>query len=137
MWLMSGWLVAAGWASTSVEVVVPGVRNGEGSVGCRLFAAAEGFPSDGAAAVQQVMAPIVDGAARCTFGDVPARWYAVAVMHDEDGDQVLDSNFLGMPTEGYGVSNNKTYAMASPRWDESRFEVTAGVVSRLTIQLRY
>ena len=123
--------------SATVEVTVPQVRNTQGGVGCQLFASAQGFPKDGARALQAVMAPIAQGRARCRFQPVPAGTYAVAVVHDENGNQALDSNFLGVPTEGYGVSNNRTYPLSEPRWDESRFDLAAGEIRQLTIQLRY
>jgi len=136
---LAGVLPAARAQNTgaTLEVVVPQVRNAQGGLGCQLFAGAEGFPSKGARALQVVMSPIANGAARCRFQPVPAGSYAVAVVHDENGNQKLDSNFLGVPTEGYGVSNNKTYAMSEPRWDESRFELAAGESRQMTIQLRY
>jgi uncharacterized protein (DUF2141 family) len=57
-------------------------------------------------------------------------------MHDENDNRKLDKNFLGLPTEGYDVSNNKTYAMSSPKWSESTFRVGARDVS-LNISLMY
>jgi uncharacterized protein (DUF2141 family) len=123
--------------AASLEVLVPQVRNTKGGVGCQLFASAQGFPKEGGRALQAVMAPITQGSTRCQFQPVPAGTYAVAVVHDENGNQSLDSNFLGVPTEGYGVSNNRTYALSEPRWDESRFELAAGETRQLTIQLRY
>ena len=121
----------------SLEVVVPQLRNAQGGLGCRLFAGANGFPMKADRALQTVMSPISNGAARCRFQPVPPGTYAVAVVHDENGNLKLDSNLLGVPIEGYGVSNNKTYAISEPRWDESRFELAAGETRQLTIQLRY
>jgi uncharacterized protein (DUF2141 family) len=124
-------------AGALLEVTVPQVRNAQGGLGCQLFASAQGFPKKGERALQSVMSPITNGTARCRFQPVPAGTYAVAVVHDENGNQKLDSNFLGVPTEGYGVSNNKTYAMSEPRWDESRFDLAEGESRQLTISLRY
>lgn len=70
------------------------------------------------------------------FPNVSAGIYAIAVMHDEKDNRRLDKNFLGVPTEGYGVSNNKTYAMSTPKWSESTFQVGARDVS-LNISLKY
>ena len=124
-------------AGASLEVVVPQLRNAQGGLGCQLFAGANGFPMKGDQALQTVSSPISNGTARCRFQPVPPGTYAVAVVHDENGNQKLDSNLLGVPTEGYGVSNNRTYAMSQPRWDESRFDLVAGETRQLTIQLRY
>jgi len=61
----------------------------------------------------------------------------VAVVYDENGNGRLDKNFVGIPSEGYGVSNNRTYAMASPKWDESRFTLAAREAAVLRVSLRY
>jgi uncharacterized protein (DUF2141 family) len=58
-------------------------------------------------------------------------------MHDENGNRKLDKNFFGVPTEGYGVSNNHTYAMSNPTWDESKFVVESGKRVGLGVALRY
>lgn len=124
-------------AGASLDVVVPQLRNAQGGLGCQLFRGANGFPMKGDQALQTVSSPISNGTARCRFLPVPPGTYAVAVVHDENSNQRLDSNLLGVPTEGYGVSNNKTYAMSEPRWDESRFDLATGETRQLTIQLRY
>lgn len=124
-------------ATAHLEVVVPQMRNAQGALGCQLFSSPDGFPKKGERALQAVMAPISDGQARCRFQPVPAGTYAVSVVHDENGNQKLDSNFMGVPSEGYGVSNNKTYAMSEPRWDESRFDLGPGETRQITIRLRY
>jgi uncharacterized protein (DUF2141 family) len=135
--LASAAMAQAQSAGASLEVVVPQLRNAQGGLGCQLFAGANGFPMKGDQALQTVSSPITNGTARCRFQQVPPGTYAVAVVHDENGNQKLDSNMLGVPTEGYGVSNNKTYALSQPRWEESRFDLAAGESRQLTIQLRY
>jgi uncharacterized protein (DUF2141 family) len=68
------------------------------------------------------------------FSDLPDGNYAVQVMHDENGNDKLDANFLGIPTEGYGFSNNPS-VMRRARFDEARFEV--GLENKaITIRLR-
>jgi uncharacterized protein (DUF2141 family) len=110
-------------------------RNTRGFLGCRLFSSADGFPESGKDVVE-VRVPIAGATTRCEFHNVSAGIYAIAVMHDENDNRRLDKNFLGLPTEGYGVSNNKTYAMSSPKWSESTFRVGARDVS-LNISLMY
>ena len=74
--------------------------------------------------------------ALCTFEGVAPGAYAIAVMHDENGDGKLDKNFFGVPTEGYGVSNNRTHALRNPSWDESRFVLEPGKNLGLASALR-
>ncbi|MEO8018648.1 MAG: DUF2141 domain-containing protein [Pseudomonadota bacterium] len=54
---------------------------------------------------------------------LPAGSYAVQVMHDENDNGKLDSNFMGIPSEGYGFSNNPQ-VMRRANFSESKFEVT-------------
>lgn len=56
--------------------------------------------------------------------EVPAGVYAVAVHHDANSNGKLDANFLGIPTEGYGVSNDVRPRFRAPRFAEARVGVT-------------
>lgn len=132
---LTGASLASAVGESTVDINVGTFRNTKGWLGCRLYSSPTGFPRDPTPREQRIAIP--GGIARCTFTNVPAGTYAVAVMHDENGNGKLDSNFLGIPTEGYGVSNNHTHAMSAPTWDESKFDVKAGQDVRLGIALKY
>ncbi|MCZ8235935.1 MAG: DUF2141 domain-containing protein [Inhella sp.] len=119
----------------ALRLDVASLRNSQGTLSCRLFTDAKAFP-DGEG-VRTVRVPIAGAQTSCVFDDLPPGTYAVAVVHDENGNGRLDKNFLGIPNEGYGVSNNRTYAASSPKWDESRFSVKAGEPLALRVALRY
>ncbi|MFN8829846.1 MAG: DUF2141 domain-containing protein [Labrys sp. (in: a-proteobacteria)] len=121
--------------AVTLRVEVASFRNAKGTLNCRLFNDAASFP-DGEG-VRTVRARIDGTQAACVFVGLAPGAYAVAVVHDEDGNGRLDRNFVGIPSEGYGVSNNRTYAMASPKWDESRFTLAAREALVLRISLRY
>ena len=53
---------------------------------------------------------------------LPAGTYAVQVMHDANGNDKLDTNFMGIPVEGYGFSNNPT-GLRKATFDEARFTI--------------
>jgi uncharacterized protein (DUF2141 family) len=122
-------------AASSLRLEVSTLRNAKGTLNCRLFTDATSFP-DGEGA-RTVRAAITGTQVTCVFDELPPGAYAVAVVHDENGNGRLDKNFLGIPTEGYGVSNNRTYAASSPKWDESRFTVAAREPAVLRVNLRY
>jgi len=44
--------------------------------------------------------------AQVAFTDLHDGVYAVSVFHDENENQKLDKDFVGIPKEGYGASNN-------------------------------
>lgn len=62
--------------------------------------------------------------------------YAVAVYHDENGNKKFDKNWMGLPVEGFGVSNNPTYFLVPPSHAEAAFSVDAHQKT-LTILLKY
>ena len=119
----------------TVRLDVSAFRNADGALGCRLFSDAKGFPdADG---TKTIRAAISGTKASCEFGSIPPGTYAVVVIHDENGNGKLDRNLLGIPSEGYGVTNNRTYALTSPKWDESTFTLAAGESIVLRVVLRY
>jgi uncharacterized protein (DUF2141 family) len=121
--------------AATLRLEVASFRNAKGTLNCRLFTDAASFP-DGEG-VRTVRAPIDGTQAACVFEGLAPGAYAVAVVHDENGNGRLDKNFVGIPSEGYGVSNNRTYAMASPKWDESRFTLAVREAAVLRVSLRY
>ncbi|HXX68370.1 MAG TPA: DUF2141 domain-containing protein [Polyangiaceae bacterium] len=110
--------------------------NGEAWLSRSVPGAVTRFPEASAGTVEKRV-PITAGTTQCSFENVSAGTYAISVMHDENDNQKLDKNFFGVPTEGYGVSNNHTHAMSSPTWEESKFTVEGGKNLGLGIGLRY
>jgi uncharacterized protein (DUF2141 family) len=120
---------------SSVLIEVSGFKNTRGTLNCRLFTKAADFP-DGEGIVT-LRVPITGSNTSCSFSNVEPGTYAIAVVHDENGNGKLDKNFVGVPSEGYGVSNNKTYALSAPKWDESTFKLGATESKALQVKLRY
>lgn len=62
--------------------------------------------------------------------------YGIALYHDVNSNHELDRNFLGMPTESYGFSNNVTGVLGTPpEWGEAVVTVDSQL-TELVIQLR-
>jgi uncharacterized protein (DUF2141 family) len=111
-------------SAADLEVRITGMSDPLGQVGCSLFAGPAGFPMDNSGARQQWQAAEANGVT-CRFSDVSEGSYAVAIGHDRNGDKRVDTNFLGMPTEQWGVSNNARPSLRAPRFDEAVFKVGA------------
>jgi uncharacterized protein (DUF2141 family) len=47
--------------------------------------------------------------------------YAVRIFHDENKNEIIDTNILGIPTEDYGYSNNASSWFGPPSWDKAKF----------------
>ena len=53
------------------------------------------------------------------FSNVQPGRYAAIAFHDENGNGKLDKNFLGVPTEPYGFSNNVQGFLGPPTFDDA------------------
>ena len=122
-------------SSSTVLIEVLEFKNTRGTLNCRLFTKAVDFP-DGEG-ILTLRVPITGPSTSCSFSNVEPGNYAIAVVHDENGNGKLDKNFVGVPSEGYGVSNNKTYALSAPKWNESTFTLGTNESKTLQVKLRY
>jgi uncharacterized protein (DUF2141 family) len=109
-----------------IHVQISGFRNDKGVVRCALFASENGFPKDPSRAVALEKAPITNGSAVCEFSGVAPGRYAVSVFHDENGNGKLDTNFIGIPKEGVGASNDAKGHMGPPKFDAAAFQHSGG-----------
>lgn len=133
--LAGAMLLMSGPASaTELIVTVTGAPSDEGEIGCALYADAAGFPTDDSAAIT-VWTPTDAGGAICRFTGAPAGAVAVAVSHDLNGNRETDTNFLGIPTEAWGVSNNVRPSLRAPRFDEAAFTVVDGATTSIAIEI--
>ena len=44
-------------------------------------------------------------------------------MHDENGNGELDANFVGIPKEPWGFSNNAKGKFGPPKWEDVQFSI--------------
>jgi uncharacterized protein (DUF2141 family) len=106
-------------------------------VDCALFDSPAGFPREFLRSAQNVMViKIRNAAARCDFEAILPGTYALAVIHDENSKAKLDTNLLGIPTEGYGFSNDATASFGTPSFSDARFSYD-GRSLNMTITLHY
>lgn len=83
-----------------------------------------------------MMMKIRDTQGRCDFLDIETGTYALAVIHDENMDGEIDTNWLGVPTEGYGFSAGAEASMSAPSFEDASFTYEGGDLD-LTISLKY
>jgi uncharacterized protein (DUF2141 family) len=142
--LVSAFLMVSGTQATSAPgaagttrliVDVSGFRNAKGKVDALLFVGPDGFPDKDSKAFDkdEVSIDPKTMSAQIVFKNIPPGFAAVTVLHDENMNRKMDKNFIGIPKEGYGTSNNPKKARHNPRWDEANFAVTQ---PEQTIQIR-
>lgn len=106
-----------------VFITVSGIASASGSIRCALYGDDDGFPQKDGGVVDTIDLPAVEGLLTCIFRDVAPGRYAVSVVHDENGNGKLDTNFMGFAKEPWGVTNNVRPDRRQPRFTEAVFYV--------------
>lgn len=104
-----------------VHVTINGLRSDKGQVICSLYSSADGFPKNRGKAILRSQSLITDRQGDCTFNGIPPGTYAISVFHDENSNGKLDTNFLGIPREGVGSSNNAKGHFGPPSFHNASF----------------
>lgn len=99
----------------------------KGNIVIGVFHGVKDFLKDGAAlktysvAVNKTTETIV-------ITDLPKGEYAVSLYHDENSDNKCNRNFLGIPKEGYGFSNNIRPKLSAPSYQDCKFALNSDLV---------
>jgi uncharacterized protein (DUF2141 family) len=104
----------------TVEIIDLSNKNGDVKIG--LYNKAEDFSKvDKAYKLRSIK--ILSKTVKYKFTNIPNGTYAIAVFHDENQNDKVDKIFLGIPSEGYGFSNNIRPSFRSANFEESKFEL--------------
>lgn len=127
---------SAAEGSFKVTVLLEQFKGDNGAALVTLYNSAKGFPGERQHAIKKAKTTISSRAAQVIFEGLPAGEYAVSAFHDENSDGELGKNFIGVPTEGYGTSNNQKPGMSHPSYEKARFFIVDADVN-LKIIMRY
>lgn len=120
----------------NVILYISNISNSKGNIKAALFKGREGYEDKKADPVAKGRALIKDGKATVTFSDIPYGEYAVKVFHDENDDIKVNTNWIGIPTEGIGVSNNAIGTFGLQPYEKARF-VLKGTTAAQYIIMKY
>ena len=67
---------------------------------------------------------ITDNNCVIVIKDLAPGKYAFKYFHDENNDEKINTNFMGIPKEGYGFSNNAKGTFGPPSFDKMLFELS-------------
>ncbi|MFP5233622.1 MAG: DUF2141 domain-containing protein [Acidobacteriota bacterium] len=109
---------------TQLTVNVMLTSGARGDLGYLIFDSFSGFPGDRDKAMVHGFLPISTGARHLRIlADLAPGDYAVSVYEDLNGNHKLDHNFLGLPREPVGASNNPPARLGPPRFGECSFHL--------------
>ena len=107
--------------ANSLTVNIKNFKNTDGMVKVTLFDSKANFLSKGVGQKVDIKDKTM---VQVIFKNVAVGTYAVAIIHDENGNGDLDTGAFGIPTEDYGFSNNAKGMFGPPSFKETKFEIT-------------
>jgi uncharacterized protein (DUF2141 family) len=123
-------------SGTWINIVAEGVRNSDGHIAVTIYPdnPSRFLVSHGSMYVTFIKAT-QGTSSGCVFLPKPGVW-VIALYHDENDNRKIDRSAIGLPTEGYGFSNNPPTLLGLPSFRSVRLNAArSGLTSH--IQMKY
>jgi len=105
----------------TLTIQVENVNKDGGNVGVLVFNSPHGWPENRFVALKDIVVPAHPGTVVVTVPGLSAGEYAVAIAHDVNKNHKVDKNFLGVPKEQWGMSNNPHALIKAPSFNTAKF----------------
>ena len=114
-------LTSSTLAASNLTVTITGIDSSKGRIIVLLFDEnkKDSFPEF--ADVRRLDTPAKKGHTSVVFKNIPNAVYALSILHDKNNNGEMDTNFIGIPSEPYGNSGEKTNF--KPNFNDSKFDL--------------
>ncbi len=120
-------LMGAPWAAAeptgSLVVEISGFPSSDGFAMVALHGSEQSYKSDKGSDVAMTRVRLAGNKVRVVFANLAYGWYGISVYHDENGNEKLDKNAMGIPKEAYGFSNNAKGMFGKPGYKDVKFQI--------------
>lgn len=103
-----------------LQLRIKNIKHDEGKLFIAVFNAEESFMKDRytyeIVAVESIADLIVEL-------KLPQGVYAISIFHDVNENNELNTNFIGIPKEPYGFSNNPKITFGPPNFEQTSFDL--------------
>ncbi len=121
--------------ASTLTIKVTNVKSSKGTIQVALWDTSSGFPDDYNTAY---LTKTVNASQKIvSFKNLDAGNYAVALYHDKNNDEKLNTNFLGIPKEGFGFSNNPLILTGPPSFNKAKITLKKSIDKTQVIKLKH
>ena len=120
------------YAQHKVAVTVYGVQSNAGNVCFAVYKTADNFLKDDSVYISGKEKASM-GKVDFSINNLPEGKYAIAIFHDENNNEKLDTNLLGIPKEKVAFSNAKMRTFGPPKFADCAFSVNSYTEIRIEI----
>jgi uncharacterized protein (DUF2141 family) len=121
------------YAQVDLIVTVTGIKENKGSIRVGLFKSENDFLKK---AVYGETVKATGPEVVVVFKNLPEGEYGLSVIHDENDNGELDSNFMGIPKEGFAFGNDAMGTFGPPPYNDAKIKVDSKNVTQ-RIKMRY
>jgi uncharacterized protein (DUF2141 family) len=119
----------------SLDADITGFRSQKGNVMACLTTKPQNFPNCQDDPNARRLTVPTRAAGTLMFDNLPSGTYALALIHDENGNGKLDT-MMGIPKEGFGFSKNPAIRFGPPSFKSASVAVTSGKVDEV-VKVKY
>lgn len=119
--------------TANITITITDIKDAKGKMNIAMFKNAEAFPSGDDYVIGETI-PIKSTDFTYVIKDVPFGTYAIAISQDVNDNGEQDTNWIGIPKEPFGFSNNAKGKMGPPKFEDAKFELTKNL--EINIELR-
>jgi uncharacterized protein (DUF2141 family) len=123
-------------AQVRLQVSVSDMRSSDGNITITIYPDDPPHFLDGKYKLARQIVPVKSPVTRVCFAVAAPGFYAVALFHDENNNHHLDTTLLGIPSEGYGFSQNPKLFLGPPKFSQVRVAAHPGD-NPVAIQMKY
>jgi uncharacterized protein (DUF2141 family) len=105
----------------SLTIEINGLQNNDGQVLLE-------FSNEKGEKIMGITQKIVDSKCAIVIKNLTPGKYAFKYFHDENNNNKIDVNWLGIPKEGYGFSNNAKGTFGPPSFEKMIFVITGDTI---------
>jgi len=102
----------------NLTVNISGLNSSDGNLLVGIYNKKESFLKK---PIKRAIVKVESKKALVLFRNLPKGIYAVSFVHDENDNKKMDTNFIGIPKEDYGCSNNAIGFMGPPKYKDAKF----------------
>jgi uncharacterized protein (DUF2141 family) len=106
--------IDSAYGQAKVIAQVSNFESNKGVLRACIFDNASAFNGESGSPVKCITVTVANKRSEIVFDNLASGNYAIFLFHDVNNNNKMDKNFLGIPKEGYGASNNKLPFAAAP-----------------------
>jgi uncharacterized protein (DUF2141 family) len=123
----------AGTAALTVKI--ESIAEVKGKLFVSIYDKGDGFPGKSEQALRRQIVPVTGTSQTYVFDALPPGTYAVAIAQDVNDNGKIDANFIGIPKEPVGVSNDAKGRFGPPKFEDAKFTFSGDKAITIHMQL--